>query len=70
MLEFHHIAISSNSGLCSDAFVLPIFLPCSECSLFTVFYLLVNKLLCYMNGEDWISDKGLAMSRDDAGGLF
>lgn len=23
-----------------------------------------------MNGEDWISDKGLVMSRDDAGGLF
>lgn len=23
-----------------------------------------------MGGEDWISDKGLAKSRDDAGGLF
>lgn len=58
MLEGSHIAISS-SGLCSDAFVLHISLPLFVCSLFMVFYLLVNKLLCYMNGKDWISDKGL-----------
>lgn len=58
MLECPLIAISS-SGLSSDAFVLPSSLPLFLCSLFMVFYLLVNKLLCYMNGKDWISDKGL-----------
>lgn len=70
MLECYHITISSNSSLCSDTFVPSISLPLFVCSLSMAIYLLVNKLLCHMNGIDWISDKGLVMSRDDAGSLF
>lgn len=68
MLECSHIAFSS-SGLCSDAFILHISLPLFVCSLFMVFYLLVNKLLCYMNGKDWLTDKGLRWA-DSAAGSF
>lgn len=62
MPECYHISISSKGGLGSDVFVPCISLPLFVCSLFMILYLFVYTSLCSMNGQDWISHKGLGQA--------
>lgn len=59
MPECYHISISSHGDLGSDVFVPHVSLPLFMCSLFMVLYLFVYTSLSSMNGQDWISHKGL-----------